>query len=55
MAEQNELPQVLAKTHSRYKPPYVSILLTATVILVFTIWTSFVAALTISTIARLIV
>jgi len=55
MAEQNELPQILAKTHSRFKTPYVSILLTAAVILVFTIWTSFIAALTISTIARLII
>lgn len=55
MAEQNELPQILAKTHSKFKTPYVSILLTAAVTLVFTIWTSFIAALTISTIARLII
>jgi basic amino acid/polyamine antiporter, APA family len=55
MAEQNELPQVVARTHGRFKTPYVSILLTAAVVLVFTIWTSFIAALTISTIARLIV
>ena len=55
MAEQNELPQILAKTHSKFKTPYVSILLTAAVILTFTIWTSFIAALTISTIARLII
>ncbi len=55
MAEQNELPQILAKTHSKFKTPYVSILLTAAVMLVFTIWSSFIAALTISTIARLIV
>ncbi len=55
MAEQNELPQVLAKTHSKFKTPYVSILLTAAVMLTFTVWTSFIAALTISTITRLIV
>ncbi len=55
MAEQNELPQILAKTHSKFKTPYVSIFLTAAVMLIFTIWTSFIAALTISTIARLIV
>ncbi|MDQ3040883.1 MAG: APC family permease [Acidobacteriota bacterium] len=55
IAEQNELPQILAKTHSKYKTPFVSILLTAAVMLIFTIWTSFIAALTISTIARLIV
>jgi basic amino acid/polyamine antiporter, APA family len=55
MAEQNELPQVLAKTHSKFKTPYVSIFLTAAVMLTFTVWTSFIAALTISTIARLLV
>jgi APA family basic amino acid/polyamine antiporter len=55
MAEQNELPQILAKTHRKFKTPYVSIFLTAAVILIFTIWTSFIAALTISTIARLII
>jgi amino acid transporter len=55
MAEQNELPQILAKTHHKFKTPGVSIFLTAAVMLIFTIWTSFIAALTISTIARLII
>ena len=55
MAEQNELPRSLAKTHNKYKTPFVSIFVTAFVMLVFTIQTSFIAALTISTIARLIV
>lgn len=55
MAEQNEMPQVLAKTHSKFKTPYVSIFLTAAAMLTFTVWTSFIAALTISTISRLIV
>ena len=55
MAEQKELPQVLARTHEKYKTPYVSLLLTAVVIFVFTLQTSFYAALTIATITRLLV
>jgi basic amino acid/polyamine antiporter, APA family len=55
MAEQKELPQILAKTHARFKTPYVSIILTSIVIFVFTIETSFVSALTIATITRLLV
>lgn len=55
MAEQRELPQVLAKTHERFKTPYVSIILTSVVIFVFTIQTSFAVALTLATITRLLV
>ncbi len=55
MAEQNELPQILAKTHERFKTPYISLILTSICILVFTIQSSFITALTISTITRLIV
>lgn len=55
MAEQNELPAVLAKTHDKFKTPYVSIILTSICILFFTIQSSFLTALTISTITRLIV
>jgi amino acid transporter len=55
MAEQKELPRILAKTHSKFKTPYVSIILTSIVIFVFTIQTSFVSALTIATITRLLV
>ena len=55
MSEQGELPNALAKTHASYKTPYVSIILTAIVMLVFTVQTSFLTALTISTITRLLV
>ena len=55
MAEQNELPQVLATTHEKFKTPYISLLLTALCVLIFTIQSSFVSALTISTIVRLMV
>ena len=55
MSEQKELPQILAKTHAKFKTPYISIILTSLVIFVFTIQTSFVSALTIATITRLLV
>lgn len=55
MSEQKELPAVLAKTHARFKTPYISILITAVVILVLTIQSSFITALTIATITRLLV
>jgi amino acid transporter len=55
IAEQGELPKILGKTHDKYKTPYVSLILTAVVMLFFTIQSSFLTALTISTITRLIV
>jgi amino acid transporter len=55
MAEQKELPQILARTHEKFKTPYVSLFVTAAVILVFTLQTSFYSALTIATITRLLV
>jgi APA family basic amino acid/polyamine antiporter len=55
MAEQKELPEILARTHRKFKTPYVSLLFTSVVILVFTLQTSFYSALTIATITRLLV
>jgi amino acid transporter len=55
MAEQNELPPVLAKTHAKFKTPYVSLFLTAALIYIFTLQTSFYSALAIATITRLLV
>jgi basic amino acid/polyamine antiporter, APA family len=55
MSEQKELPAVLAKTHEKFKTPYVSIAITGIVILVLAIQSSFVTALTIATITRLLV
>jgi amino acid transporter len=54
MAEQRQLPAFVAQVHSRFFTPYVAILLTALLMLVFTLNSSFVAALTISAIARLV-
>jgi APA family basic amino acid/polyamine antiporter len=55
MAEQKELPQILAVTHKRFKTPSVSVLVTAGVTLIFALQSDFVSALTISTITRLLV
>lgn len=55
MAEQNEMPQILGKTHEKFKTPYVSIILTAIVILILTIQSSFFTAVTIATVTRLLV
>ena len=55
MSEQRQLPAILSRTHVRYKTPTVSILLTAAVMFVLTIQSSFLSAVTIATITRLII
>jgi basic amino acid/polyamine antiporter, APA family len=54
MAEQGQLPRVLAATHPRFHTPHIAILMSAAVMLVFSLQATFIAALTISTIIRLI-
>ncbi len=54
IAEQHELPSFIARVHQRFFTPYVAILITATVMLLLTLKSSFLAALTISAIARLV-
>jgi amino acid transporter len=53
-AENRQLPAFLAAIHRRFYTPYVSIVVTAALMLVLTLKSSFVAALTISAIARLV-
>jgi basic amino acid/polyamine antiporter, APA family len=55
MAEQNEIPSILGKTHQKFKTPYISLFITAILMFILTIQSSFVSALTIATITRLIV
>lgn len=55
MAEQGQLPAVLAAVHPRYKTPVPSILLSAAIIMGLTLTSTYVYVLTISTIARLLV
>lgn len=54
MAEQKQLPAFVGNIHRKFFTPYVSILITAGLMMFLTLKSSFVAALTISTIARLV-
>lgn len=55
MAEQDELPQVLGRTHPKFRTPSVSILVTAVAILALTIYSTFFTAVAIATVTRLLV
>src|SRR2546425_4645845 len=54
MAEQNQLPSFVGKVHRRFFTPHIAIVCTAVLMLVLTLKQSFVQALTISAIARLL-
>jgi APA family basic amino acid/polyamine antiporter len=54
IAEQRQLPAFLARVHPRFSTPHLSIIITAAVMMLLTLKSSFVAALTISAIARLV-
>lgn len=54
IAEQQQLPSMFARVHQRFFTPHISIVVTTALMLVLTLKSSFVAALTISTIARLV-
>lgn len=54
MAERNQLPRFLSSTHSRYHTPHYAILISAAVMLALSISGTFIYALTISAIARLL-
>ncbi len=55
MAEQRDLPRAFERIHSRLRTPYISIIATSAVILVLTIRSSFLSAVAIATITRLLV
>ncbi len=55
MAVQSEIPQVFSKTHKKYRTPHVSIIVTGIVVLTLTIFTTFLTAVTIAAITRLLV
>jgi amino acid transporter len=54
MSENRQLPRSFLRTHPRYHTPIVAILLTALVTLVLTVFSTFISALTISAVIRLI-
>src|SRR5262249_7105623 len=55
IGERSELPGLISRTHPKFKTPHVSILINVAVILVLTIQSSFLSALAIATITRLLV
>jgi basic amino acid/polyamine antiporter, APA family len=55
MAEQGQLPRILSTTHRRFHTPHVGILLTAAIMLGLSLSGTFIYAVTISVIIRLIV
>ena len=54
MAEQGQLPKPLAATHRRFRTPHVAILISAAAMLIFTLQGTFMSALTVSTVIRLL-
>jgi len=55
MAEQGQLPRILSTTHRRFHTPHLAILLTASIMLGLSLSGTFIYAVTISVIIRLIV
>ena len=55
MAEQGQLPRLFMATHKRFHTPHVAILVSTAVMLALTLFSTFISALTISTIIRLLV
>jgi amino acid transporter len=55
MAEQKELPGVFSKIHGRFRTPHIAIIATGIVVLVLTMFTTFLTAVTIASITRLLV
>jgi len=55
MGEQKELPMIFAKTHDKFKTPLISLVVNAAIIFVLTVQASFLSALALATITRLLV
>jgi len=55
MGEQNEVPRIFAKTHDTFRTPVISLVVNAVIIFVLTVQASFLSALAIATITRLLV
>jgi amino acid transporter len=54
LAEQGQLPALVGRIHPRFRTPHVAIILSAFVIIALTLFNSFISALTISAIVRLL-
>ncbi len=54
MSERHDIPSVFERTHPRFKTPYVSIIVTAVVMLLLATQSSFLTAVALATISRLL-
>jgi len=54
MSEWHQVPQILSATHNRFRTPYIAILLSAAVMLTLTLSGTFIYAVTISALIRLL-
>ena len=54
MAEHGELPRVLSRTHARHRTPAAAIIVTAATAGVVAVFSTFISALTVSTVVRLV-
>jgi basic amino acid/polyamine antiporter, APA family len=54
-AEQGDLPSILARVHARFRTPHVAILCSAVLVLVATLASSFLSAITLATSTRMVV
>jgi APA family basic amino acid/polyamine antiporter len=55
MSEQKELPAVFSKTHEKFRTPLISVVVNAVIIFILTTQASFLSALAIATITRLLI
>jgi APA family basic amino acid/polyamine antiporter len=55
MSERNELPRVFARTHPTFRTPTISLVVKSLIIFVMTVESSFISAVAIATITRLLV
>jgi len=55
MSEERDLPAPLSRTHERFRTPWASIVFTTVVIFVLTVYSTFLTAVAIATITRLLV
>ena len=54
MAERGELPKIVSATHKRFYTPHTAILITSTLALLLTLWSTFAKQVNLSVIARLV-
>jgi amino acid transporter len=54
LGESNQIPRFIAATHERFRTPHIAILITTSVMMLLTLWSSFSKQVNLSVIARLL-